>query len=330
MTDDHEHPGSEHESHRHAGHQHGGHHGHSHGEENLSDRQLVVAVAINVLLTLAQIIGGIASGSLALIADALHNFSDAASLFLAWFARRIGRRPADKLMTFGYAQGEVVAAVINLTTLLIIGFYLIVEAINRFADPQPVEGWTVIAVAGIALVIDLITALIVYRGARDSINMKAAFLHNVSDALASVGVIVAGVLIILYDLYVADLIITLIIAAYVIWQGVTLLPRTVRLLMGAVPDEVEFDEIVEALRSHEGIEGLHHLHIWNIGEHRRALEAHVVPGDASLHSFEQVKRTARTMLAARFQIEHATFEACLGGDCEDHLVPHHPGTGAQE
>ena len=330
MSDDHENGGLEDNGAMHSRHEHAAHHGHSHGEEKLSDRQLVVAVMINVLLTLAQIIGGIVSGSLALIADALHNFSDAAALFLAWFARRIGRRPADKLMTFGYAQGEVVAALINLTTLLIIGFYLIVEAINRFSDPQPVEGWTVIAVAGIALVIDLITALIVYRGARDSINMKAAFLHNVSDALASVGVILAGILIILYKLYIADLIITLAIAAYVIWQGVTLLPRTVRLLMGAVPDEVEFDEIVEALRSHEGIDGLHHLHIWNLGEHRRALEAHVVPNDSSLHGFEQVKRTARIMLASRFKIEHATFEACLGGDCSDRLLPHYPGSGPKE
>jgi len=330
VSDDHENGGLEDNGAMHSRHEHAAHHGHSHGEEKLSDRQLVVAVMINVLLTLAQIIGGIVSGSLALIADALHNFSDAAALFLAWFARRIGRRPADKLMTFGYAQGEVVAALINLTTLLIIGFYLIMEAINRFADPQPVEGWTVIAIAGIALVIDLITALIVYRGASDSINMKAAFLHNVSDALASVGVILAGILIILYKLYIADLIITLVIAAYVIWQGVTLLPRTVRLLMGAVPDEVEFDEIVEALQSHEGIDGLHHLHIWNLGEHRRALEAHVVPNDGSLHGFEQVKRTARIMLASRFKIEHATFEACFGGDCSDRLLPHHPGSGPKE
>jgi len=111
-------------------HTHGGHGGHSHGEENLSDRQLIFAVAINVLLTLAQIVGGIVSGSLALIADALHNFSDAASLGLAWFARRIGRRPADRRMTFGYAQGEVVAALINLTTLLIIGFYLLYSALT--------------------------------------------------------------------------------------------------------------------------------------------------------------------------------------------------------
>ncbi|ATW05736.1 cation diffusion facilitator family transporter [Sphingorhabdus sp. YGSMI21] len=304
-------------------------HGHSHGEENLSDRQLIFAVSINMLLTVAQIVGGILSGSLALIADALHNFSDAASLGLAWFARKIGRRPADKLMTFGYAQGEVVAALINLTTLLIIGFYLIVEAINRFADPQPVEGWTVIWVAGIALVIDLVTAIIVYRGAHDSINMKAAFLHNVSDALASVGVIVAGILIILYDLYVADLIITLVIASYVIWQGVSLFPKTVRLLMGSVPGDLEFDQIVEALRQHDGIARVHHVHIWNFGEHVRALEAHVVLEAASLENFESLKTAIKMRLAEDFHIGHATLEPCSESECDADLVPTHRRSAAE-
>lgn len=305
------------------GHSHD-HGGHSHGEENLSDRQLIFAVAINVLLTVAQIIGGILSGSLALIADALHNFSDAASLGLAWFARRIGRLPADKLMTFGYAQGEVVAALINLTTLLIIGFYLLVEAINRFADPQPVEGWTVIGVAGIALVIDLVTAFITHRGASDSINMKAAFLHNVSDAMASVGVIAAGVLILLYDFYLADLIITVVIAGYVIWQGLSLMPRTVRLLMGAVPDEVEFDQIVHALQEHDGIAGVHHVHVWNLGEHHRALEVHLTPSTSSLQAFERLKQPIRDMLLEKFGIAHATLEACLATECDDQLIPTHP------
>lgn len=307
-----------------ASHDHGGGHaGHSHGEENLSDRQLIFAVAINVLLTLAQIVGGIVSGSLALIADALHNFSDAASLGLAWFARKIGRRPADKLMTFGYAQGEVVAALINLTTLLIIGFYLLVEAVNRFANPQPVAGWTVIGVAGIALVIDLVTAFITRRGAHDSINMKAAFLHNVSDAMASIGVIGAGVLILLYDLYVADLVITAVIAAYVIWQGVSLMPRTVRLLMGAVPDEVEFDKIVQSLRDTDGVFGVHHVHIWNVGEHQRALEAHLVPKERSLEAFEALKSRIKRQLSSDFAISHATLEACLEEECEPELVPGH-------
>lgn len=305
------------------GHSHD-HGGHSHGEENLSDRQLIFAVAINVLLTVAQIIGGVLSGSLALIADALHNFSDAASLGLAWFARRIGRRPADKLMTFGYAQGEVVAALINLTTLLIIGFYLLVEAINRFADPQPIEGWTVIGVAGIALVIDLVTAFITHRGAGDSINMRAAFLHNVSDAMASVGVIAAGVLILLYDFYLADLIITVVIAGYVIWQGLSLMPSTVRLLMGAVPDELEFDKIVRALQEHDGVDGVHHVHVWNLGEHHRALEVHLTPSTSSLQAFEKLKQPIRNMLQEKFGIAHATLEACLASECDDQLIPTHP------
>ena len=304
--------------------------GHSHGEEKMSDGRLVLAVALNVLLTIAQIIGGILSGSLALIADALHNFSDAASLGLALFARRIGRRPADKLMTFGYARAEVVAALINLTTLLIIGFYLLVEAINRFADPQPVEGWTVIGVAGIALVIDVITAVMVYASSKDSINMKAAFLHNVSDALASVGVIAAGILILLYDLYIADLIITILIAAYVIYQGISLMPRTVRLLMGAVPDEVEFGRIVADLSKIDGVKDVHHVHVWSISEHSFALEAHIVPQLKSLEAFETVKSAARAMLAEKHAITHGTFEACLRADCDPELIPAHDSRDKHE
>ena len=210
--------------------------------------------------------------------------------------------------------------------MLIIGFYLLVEAINRFSDPQPIEGWTVIGVAGIALVIDLVTAFIIHRGARDSINMKAAFLHNVSDAMASIGVIGAGVLILLYDLYVADLAITAIIAAYVIWQGVSLMPRTVRLLMGAVPDDVEFDRIVKALRDTDGVNGIHHVHIWNIGEHQRALEAHLVPKNRSLEAFEDLKSRIKRELWADFSIGHATLEACLDEKCEPGLVPGHERT----
>src|SRR3546814_336873 len=128
--------------------------GHDHGVEGMSDARLVWAVTVNMGLTVVQIVGGILAGSLALVADALHNFSDAASLGLALFARKIGRRPADKLMTFGYGRAEVVAALINLTTLILVGLYLLNEAVTRYFDPQPVEGWTVVIVAGVALLID--------------------------------------------------------------------------------------------------------------------------------------------------------------------------------
>ena len=297
-----------------------GHHHHHHDTRGMSDARLVWAVIVNVGLTFAQIIGGVLSGSLALIADALHNFSDAASLGLALFARKIGRRPADKLMTFGYGRAEIVAALINLTTLVIVGLYLLIEAVARYFDPQPVEGWTVVLVAGLALVIDIVTAMLVHKGVKGSLNIQAAFLHNVSDALASVGVIIAGTLILLYDLYVADLVMTAVIAAYVLYQGISLLPKTIKLLMGAVPDDVEFDAILNALEKVDGVRSVHHLHIWNLDEHRCALEAHLVPESETMADFELLKQRVRTRLSTSFSVEHATLEPCLrssrrSGDC---------------
>ena len=290
-------------------------HDHSHHAEEMSDRRLVVAIVINSALTVVQIVGGVLSGSLALVADALHNFSDAASLMLAWFARRVGRRPADQLMTFGWRRAELVAALINLTSLILIGFYLLVEAVARLAAPEPVAGWTVIWVAGGALVVDLATALMLRAGAKGSLNMRAAFLHNLSDALASVGVIAAGAAILLYGWWWADLVVTAAIAGVVLWQGVSLLPRTARLLMGAVPDDVEFDALVRELEAVPGVAGLHHVHVWSLDEERRALEAHLVPESGSLAEFEAVKARARTMLLERFGVGHATLEPCVGEGC---------------
>ncbi|TFI59779.1 cation transporter [Sphingomonas parva] len=304
--------------------------GHDHGTEGMSDARLIWAVIVNVLLTVAQIAGGVVSGSLSLIADALHNLNDAASLALALFARRISRRPADKLMTFGYGRAELVAALINLTTLIIVGLYLLGEAVSRYLSPEPIAGWTVVIVAGVALAIDVVTALLVRSGARNSLNIKAAFLHNVSDALASLGVIVAGTLIILYDLYVADLAVTVLIAAYVLHQGLSLMPRTVRLLMGAVPDDVEFHSLVSALQAAEGVRGVHHVHVWSLDEHRRALEAHLEVGDGTLREIEEIKEDVRRMLASRFRIEHATLEACFA-DARVHetgIVPAESGSAA--
>ena len=168
-------------------------------DSSIGDRRLWFAIAMNILLTVAQVIGGLVSGSLSLIADALHNFSDAAALLIAWVARKTGRQPADRFRTFGYKRAEVIATLINLVTLVLIGLYLIFEALWRIYEPQIIEGWTVVIVAAIALVIDVATAVLTYSMSKNSMNIRAAFMHNVSDALASVGVIIAGSLILLYD-----------------------------------------------------------------------------------------------------------------------------------
>lgn len=281
-------------------------HDHSHDIEAMGDRRLGWAIAINMLLTVAQVIGGIVSGSLSLIADALHNFSDAASLLIAWVARRIGRQPPDSFKTFGYKRAEVIAALINLVTLVIVGLYLVYEALWRMVEPQVIEGWTVVIVASIALIIDIATAVLTYSMSKHSINIRAAFLHNVSDALASVGVIVAGSLILLYDWYWTDTALTLLIAGYVLYQAATLLPRTIHILMQGTPEDIALEDVIGAMEQVDGVDGIHHVHLWQLDEHNNALEAHVVIGDFS--ATEKIKTALKRELKERFAITHSTLE----------------------
>lgn len=283
-------------------------HSHDHGTEHMGDGKLIAAVAVNVLLTAAQVVGGVLSGSLSLIADALHNLSDAASLGIALFARKIGRKPADEHKTFGYKRAEVIAALINLTTLVIVGLYLIYEALWRFAEPEEIEGWTVVIVAGIALVVDIVTAVLTYAMSKNSMNIKAAFLHNVSDALASVGVIIAGTLILLYGWYWVDTLLTLVIAGYVLWQGFTMLPKTIHLLMEGTPEHLSIQDVITAMEATDGVKNVHHVHIWQLDEHHNALEAHVVPCSDDPAENEKVKTSLKTMLSEQFDVGHSTLE----------------------
>lgn len=285
------------------------------------DRQLTTAVFINVVLTLAQIIGGIISGSLALIADAIHNLGDAAALAIALFARKIGRRPANHFKTFGYKRAELIAALINQTVLVMTGIYLIYEALWRFYQPQLVQGRIVIIIATIALAVDTITALLTWRQSRDSINIRTAFIHNVTDALASIGVIIAGSMILLYQWYWMDSLLTLLIASYILYQGYKLLPQTVHILMEGTPDHLSISAIIKSTEKIDQVESMHHVHVWQLDEHRNALEAHVVVHRHNLEDIEMIKRKIKQHLHDEYEIEHSTLEietdlpGC--GDCPD-------------
>ena len=266
--------------------------GHHHAPE--SDRGLKFAVAINLLLTLAQAVGGIVAGSLSLVADALHNLSDAAALGIALFARSISRMPADEFKTFGYQRAEVIAALINLTTLIIISLYLLYEGVWRLIEPQAVTGWIIVIVASAALIIDMITALITFKMSKNNMNMQAAFLHNLSDGLASIGVIIAGTLIILYQWYWVDTALTFLIAGFVFWQALIMLPRTIHLLMEGSPENLSREEIKLSAINISGVEDMHHLHIWHLDEHRVALEGHVVVNVTEWKEVRSYKRSIKT------------------------------------
>ena len=296
-----------------------GHH-HHHVDPDAGDARVLWAVIVNLGLTVAQIIGGILSGSLAMIADAVHNLSDALSLVIAFFARKISRRPADESMTFGYGRAEVVAALINYTTLIVIGLYLIYEAVMRFIEPSGVDGWLVVIIAGLALVVDLVTALLTWSLSKDSVNIRAAFLHNVADALGSVAVIFAGTLIILFDWHIVDPLVTLAIAGYILWMSFSEIGGVIRILMLGSPPEMHAGEVLRAIEATDGVIGVHHLHVWQMQEHEAALDAHLVIDAGRWGDADAIKQAVKTVLKQDFGLGHTTLEiecalhACIGAD----------------
>jgi cobalt-zinc-cadmium efflux system protein len=284
-----------------------GHHHHHAADAQAGDARVALAIAVNLGLTVAQIVGGILSGSLALIADALHNLSDAVSLIIAFAARRIARRPADANMTFGYRRAEVVAALMNYTTLIVLGLYLAYEAIMRFFDPSEIDGWLVVIIAGLALLVDAVTAALTYAMSKDSMNIRAAFLHNLADALGSIAVIVAGVAILLYDWRLVDPLVTLGIAGYILWMCFAEIGGVIRILMLGSDPQIDAEEVLESLRRIEGVKEVHHLHLWQMDEHESSADLHVVVEPGAWSRAEAIKDKVKSRLND-LAIGHSTIE----------------------
>lgn len=298
-------------SHRHS-------HSHSHSHSHTANGKLTLAVFINVLLTIVQIVGGILSGSLSLIADALHNLSDAGAIVIAIFARKISAKNADENMTFGYQRAEIIGTLINSITLIIIGIYLIYEAVSKYFNPTEINGWLVIYIAGIALIIDIATAVLTYMsGAKDSMNLRAAFIHNVSDALASFAVIVAGILIILYQWYVVDIIATILISIYVLYHGGLLALESIKILMQAVPEACDVSAIKADIELNLHITHAHDIHVWQLDEHKLFLECKLeLAANIDQVNLAEIK----SMLENKYAIKHSTIEvnrqgACIEANC---------------
>ncbi len=285
---------------------------HSHNHQHISpesdDWRVSLAIWANAVLTIGQVLGGILSGSLALIADALHNFSDMASLVIAFAARKISRRPADARMTFGYGRIEIVAALINYTTLVIVGGYLVYEGIVRIIDPPAVGGWIVVILGSLALLIDTLTALLTYSMQKDSLNIRALFLHNLSDALASLAVVLGGALILLYDWRLVDPLVTIGIAGYILYLSLTEISRPIQILMLGAPDGIDAETVLIAIEDIDGVAEIHHVHFWQMQERQSALDAHIVLDRDALERPETVKAAVKKTLADRFGISHSTLE----------------------
>lgn len=294
-------------------------HDHSHGTEDVSDSVLLWCIIVNLGLSVFEFVGGVIAGSVALMADAAHNTNDAAALLIAYVARKISKKGADAKYTFGYRRAELIGAMIQLTALILVGLYLVYEAVRRIVEPEPLLGGWIMAAAGVAVVVDVVTAWLLWAMSKGSLNVKAAFLHNLTDAGASVAVLIGGATIYWLDWSWVDPLISLGIAGYILYMSFGLLKKTSRILMEGTPPELSLDEIKKALEDLDGVENVHHIHVWELDEHHRALEAHVVIGEnRSMEALESLKAAVKEHLDERFSITHSTLEMeSADKDCRD-------------
>lgn len=313
---------------------HHDHRGHSHGlvrsDEiaGVSDARLLWAVGLNQLLTVGQVAAGILSGSMALLSDAAHNFNDANALLIAWIARRISRKQATEKYTFGYRRAEMIGALINLTLLAVIGLYLVYEGLKRLWMPEPVVGSIMAATAVLALLVDIATALLLWSMSRGSLNVRAAFVHNVVDALGSLAVLLGAAAIIWFDWVWVDPVITLLIAGYVLWQVGRMFPQATRVLMEGTPPGVDLKALLRHVGNVDGVDDLHHLHVWELDENHRALEAHIVIAKNRSDDLESIKSLIKQVLTEHYQIPHSTLEFEFAGEEPDgcsapEVIPEH-------
>ena len=278
------------------------HHANHHEIAQKSVKYLLISFIINMALSLVEIIGGLIAGSVALIGDALHNTSDAFSILIAVIAFKIGHKKATTKYTYGFKRAEVIGAFVNLILLFISGIYLVAEGIERLISPQALEGWLMIWISVLALIVDALTAKISHAHAHHNTNMKMLFLHNLADAFGSIGVIVSGICVVLFDIYRIDGIIALCIAAYMIYQALTSFKPIVNILMNAAPDGTDLQEISEAIKKIDGVEDVHHIHLWCVSENDMSLECHIKGQNLDL--VDQIT----DLLDKKFHIRHANIQ----------------------
>jgi cobalt-zinc-cadmium efflux system protein len=297
-------------------HSHSHNHSH-HNHGNLQGRNLLISIFLNIVITAAQVVGGIISGSLALLSDALHNFSDVISLVVSYVANKLVKKKASIQKTFGYKRAEILAAFINASTLIIVAVLLIIEAIERFQNPQEIESGLVIWLSGIAILGNGLSVLLLKKDSEANMNLKSAYLHLLTDMMASVAVLIGGLLMKFYNVFWVDSVLTFLIAIYLIWMGYDLLKTSTKVLMLFTPEDIPIDKIVSEINSLEGIKNTHHIHVWQLNEEEVHFEAHIdFEKDIQLSEFDDILHEIEEILFHKFEINHVNIQPEFG-KCDD-------------
>jgi len=280
-------------------------HTHSHSSTGI---RLVITIILNFTITVAEIIGGIISGSLSLISDALHNFSDGVSVIISYFAIKLKQKDFSSKHTFGFKRAEILAAVINSSVLVIISIYLFYEAVIRFQNPEPIKGVLMTIVASVGLAANIIGTLLLKRDAATSINIRSSYLHLLTDAISSVAVILGGLAIVFWNIYWIDPVLTILIAVYITRESFKILFDAIHVLMEGAPPGIKIKEIQREVEALGEVEDIHHVHIWTVGENDVHLEAHVNVPDMMISKSNMLGEKIERILKEKFEINHITLQ----------------------
>lgn len=292
-------------------HNHHDDHGHNHHHHDVSAMnrgRLFIVIIFNFIIAFTEVIGGVISGSLSLISDAIHNLSDTASLILSYISIKISEKPKSKTKTYGYKRANILSAFINSASLIGISIFLVIEALRKFVTPQHINGNTVIIVAIIGLLGNSFSVLFLKKSAKDNINIKSSYLHMLSDALSSVAVVIAGIIIKYFAIYWIDPILTILINVVILKSSYAVLKESIDILMQGTPIDINIEEMEKDLLNIEGIKGVHHIHIWRLDENNNVFEGHIQVQDMLISESKTISDRVQHILMEHFNINHIVIQ----------------------
>jgi cobalt-zinc-cadmium efflux system protein len=287
-------------------------HNHSHSADKLNAK-LFFSILLNLSITIAEIIGGLISNSLALLSDAVHNMSDTVSIILTYVSIKIGRKNHTFKHTFGFKRIEILSALINAAALWIISFFLLIHAYERFQNPEPINSKIMFIVAVIGLFANLISVLLLHNHSRDSLNVKSAYLHLLGDTFSSIGVIIGSVLIYFYKITWIDPLVTVLIVLYIVKESWSILKETLHILMQGAPANIDIPDLQKELSKLEEINDVHHTHIWMLSEKEIFFESHINIQDMPVSKTSELTENIKKILTEKFGVTHITLQYEVNG-----------------
>lgn len=284
---------------------------HYHTSDSLGgkiEKNLFITMMLNFFITVVEIIGGILSGSLSLLSDAIHNFSDGIAIIVSYIAIRLSKKPRTLRYTFGLKRAEILAAIINASTLIIISFFLIREAVERFSRSTPITGTVMLAVAIVGFTANVAGTVLLKKGSANSINIRAAYIHLLSDSVSSLAVIVGAAFILLFNISWIDPALTIIISIYILKEAYDIVRESIDVIMMSSPREIDIKELQRALEAIPGVKNIHHVHLWRMNDSDIHFEAHVEVDDLLVSQTAELRMEIEKRLHDKHEITHTTLQ----------------------